>query len=448
MQKNRKQKVNVVTLGCSKNLVDSEVLMRQLDDRYEVTNDSNDPADIMVINTCGFIQDAKEESVDMILSAIEAKKAGQLQKVIVTGCLSQRYKKELGEEMGGVDAFFGVNDLPQILKTLEVDYKKELTGERHLTTPTHFAYLKISEGCDRNCAFCAIPLIRGKHVSKPFEEVVSEAEIMAAKGVKELLLIAQDLTYYGLDLYKKRRITELVTRLSEIDGLEWIRLHYAYPAGFPEDLLDVMQKNPKVCKYLDIPLQHISNRILASMKRGLDGEKTRQLALSWRKKVPGMALRSTFIVGYPGETEEKFRQLLDFVSEMRFDRLGVFQYSPEENTTAFDLPDDVPFEVKQEREDRLMQLQQQISLELNNEKVGRTFKVLIDKKESDYYIGRTEFDSPEVDNEVLIPAEENALQIGEFYSVIITRSDFYDLYGERVEGLKGSKVKGSEGKKV
>ena len=433
MRKTKKQKVNVVTLGCSKNLVDSEVLMRQLDNRYNIVNDSNEPSDIMIINTCGFIQDAKEESIDMILSAIEAKKAGQLQKVIVTGCLSQRYKKELREEMSDIDAFFGVNDLPQILQTLEVDYKKELIGERHLTTPSHFAYLKISEGCDRSCAFCAIPLIRGKHISKPFEEILAEAEKLAAKGVKELLLIAQDLTYYGLDLYKKRRIAELVEQLSNIVGIEWIRLHYAYPAGFPEDLLDVMQKNQKVCKYLDIPLQHISSRILESMKRGLDGEKTRQLALSWRKKVPGMALRSTFIVGYPGETEEEFQQLLDFVREMRFDRLGVFQYSPEENTTAFDLPDDVPETVKQEREDRLMQLQQQISLELNNEKIGRTFKVLIDKKEGGFYIGRTEFDSPEVDNEVLIPAEGTTLQTGEFYNVKITRSDFYDLYGEVIE---------------
>ncbi len=430
MRKTKKQKVNVVTLGCSKNLVDSEVLMRQLDDRYEVMNDSNDPSDIMIINTCGFIQDAKEESVDMILSAIEAKKAGKLRKVIVTGCLSQRYKSELAEEMSNVDAFFGVNDLPQILKTLEVNYKKELVGERHLTTPSHFAYLKISEGCDRSCAFCAIPLIRGKHMSKPFEAVVAEAEKLAAKGVKELLLIAQDLTYYGLDLYKKRRIAGLVNRLSEIDGIEWIRLHYAYPDGFPEDLLDVMQHNPKICKYLDIPLQHINSRILQSMKRGLDGEKTRQLALSWRKKVPGMALRSTFIVGYPGETEEEFRQLLDFIAEMRFDRLGVFQYSPEENTTAFALPDDVPEIVKQEREDRLMALQQEISLELNDKKVGKTFKVIIDKKEGDFYVGRTEFDSPEVDNEVLISAEGSALQTGRFYQVKITSSDFYDLYGE------------------
>ena len=430
MRKKKKQKVNVVTLGCSKNLVDSEVLMRQLDDRYEVMNDSNDPSDIMIINTCGFIQDAKEESVDMILSAIEAKKAGKLRKVIVTGCLSQRYKSELAEEISNVDAFFGVNDLPQILKMLEVNYKKELVGERYLTTPSHFAYLKISEGCDRSCAFCAIPLIRGKHISKPFEAVVAEAEKLAAKGVKELLLIAQDLTYYGLDLYKKRRIAGLVNRLSEINGIEWIRLHYAYPDGFPEDLLDVMQHNPKICKYLDIPLQHINSRILQSMKRGLDGEKTRQLALSWRKKVPGMALRSTFIVGYPGETEEEFQQLMDFIAEMRFDRLGVFQYSPEENTTAFALPDDVPEIVKQEREDRLMALQQEISLELNDKKVGKTFKVLIDKKEDDFYVGRTEFDSPEVDNEVLISAGGSALQTGRFYQVKITSSDFYDLYGE------------------
>ncbi len=419
----------MVTLGCSKNLVDSEVLMRQLDPRYEVFSDSNEPSDIVVINTCGFIHDAKEESIDMILSAVEAKKAGKLQKVIVTGCLSQRYKKELENEIDHVDGFFGVNDLPQILKTLAVDYKKELVGERRLTTPSHYAYLKISEGCDRHCAFCAIPLIRGKHVSKPFEEVVAEAEKLAAKGVRELLLIAQDLTYYGLDLYGKRRIAALVQRLSQIDGIEWIRLHYAYPAGFPEDLLDVMRENPRVCRYLDIPLQHISSRILQSMKRGLDGEKTRRLALSWRKKVPGMALRSTFIVGYPGETEAEFQQLLDFVREMRFDRLGVFQYSPEENTAAFDLPDDVPAEVKQQREERLMELQRQISLELNNEKTGRTFRVVIDKKEGDFYVGRTEFDSPEVDNEVLVPAGEGPLQTGAFYQVKITRADFYDLYG-------------------
>ena len=430
MRKKKKEVVNVVTLGCSKNLVDSEVLMRQLDNRYKVTNDSNDPSDIMIINTCGFIQDAKEESIDMILSAVEAKKAGLLKKVIVTGCLSQRYKKELQEEIKNVDAFFGVNDLPHILQTLEVDYKKELVGERRLTTPSHYAYLKISEGCNRSCSFCAIPLIRGRHISKPFEAIVTEAEKLAVKGVKELLLIAQDLTYYGIDRYGRRRIAALVQALSEIQGIEWIRLHYAYPAGFPEELLDVMRDNPKVCRYLDIPLQHINSRILQSMKRGLDGRKTRQLALSWREKVPDIALRSTFIVGYPGETEEEFQQLLDFIREMRFDRLGVFRYSPEENTAAYDLPDDVPAEVKQEREERIMELQQQISLEMNNEKIGKTFKVIIDKKEGGFYIGRTEFDSPEVDNEVMIPVEGKNLQPGKFYQVKIIRSDFYDLYGE------------------
>ncbi|MBE0651836.1 MAG: 30S ribosomal protein S12 methylthiotransferase RimO [Bacteroidales bacterium] len=425
----KKQRVNVVTLGCSKNLVDSEALMRQLDHKYQIFHDSDLPSDIVVINTCGFIQDAKEESVDMILSAIEAKKAGNLKKIVVTGCLSQRYKKELKDEMGEVDAFFGVNDLPEILKTLEVDFKNELIGERLLTTPSHYAYLKVSEGCDRKCSFCAIPLIRGKHISKPFEEVVVEAEKLAAKGVKEILLIAQDLTYYGLDLYGKRRIAELVQRISEIQGIEWIRLHYAYPAGFPEDLITLLKENPKVCNYLDIPLQHISSRILKSMKRGLDGQGTKKLVHSLREQIPGLALRSTFIVGYPGETEEEFQELLDFVKETRFERLGVFQYSPEEDTSAFDLKDNIPAKVKQDREDRLMELQQEISLELNKEKEGGIFKVVIDKKEDEFYIGRTEFDSPEVDNEVLIPIGDHELKPGNFYDVKITKSDYYDLYG-------------------
>ncbi len=428
----KKQKVNIVTLGCSKNIVDSEVLMRQLYNRYEVVNDSNDAADIMVINTCGFIADAKEESVDMILSAVEAKKAGQLKKIIVTGCLSQRYKKDLQEEIENVDAFFGVNDLPQILKSLEVDYKKELLGERYLTTPSHYAYLKVSEGCDRHCSFCAIPLIRGRHISKAFEDIIAEAENLAASGVKELLLIAQDITYYGLDLYGKRRITELVRRLSEIDGIRWIRLHYAYPAGFPEDLPDEIRNNPKVCNYLDIPLQHISSRILKSMKRGLDGEGTRKLVQAMKEKVPGIAIRSTFIVGYPGETEEEFQQLLDFVAESKFDRLGVFQYSPEEDTSAFELYDDVPAKVKQARENRLMELQQEISLQLNREKIGKILTTIIDKQEGDFYVGRTQFDSPEVDNEVLIPVSEGVLKIGDFFEVKITSSDFYDLYGSVV----------------
>lgn len=424
----KKQTVNVVTLGCSKNLVDSEALMQQLDHKYQVIHDSDQSSDILVINTCGFIQDAKEESVDMILSAIEAKKAGDIKKVVVTGCLSQRYKTELRDEMEEVDAFFGVNDLPEILKTLEVDFKKELVGERMLTTPSHYAYLKVSEGCDRKCSFCAIPLIRGKHISKPFDEVIAEAENLAAKGVKEILLIAQDLTYYGLDLYGKRRIAELADRLSQIPGIEWIRLHYAYPAGFPRDLIKLLRENPKVCNYLDIPLQHINSRILKSMKRGLNGEKTKALVRSLREQIPNLALRSTFIVGYPGETKEEFLELLEFVKETRFDRLGVFQYSPEEDTTAFNLKDDIPDVVKQEREDRLMELQQNISLELNQEKESSVFKVLIDKKEGDFYVGRTEFDSPEVDNEVLIPAENCNLNPGNFYDVRITESDYYDLF--------------------
>jgi ribosomal protein S12 methylthiotransferase len=429
----KKKTVNVVTLGCSKNLVDSEALMQHLDHKYQVVHDSDETSDIMIINTCGFIQDAKEESVDMILSAIEAKKAGDIKKVVVTGCLSQRYKKDLKDEMEEVDGFFGVNDLPEILKALEVDFKKELVGERLLTTPSHYAYLKVSEGCDRKCAFCAIPLIRGKHVSKPFEEIITEAENLAAKGVKEILLIAQELTYYGLDLYGKRRIAELADRISQIPGIEWIRLHYAYPAGFPSDLITLLKENPKVCNYLDIPLQHINSRILKSMKRGLDGEKTKALVRSWREQIPNLTLRSTFIVGYPGETEEEFQELLDFVKERRFDRLGVFQYSPEEDTSAFNLADDVPQDVKQEREDRLMELQQNISLELNQEKEGTILKVLIDKKEGEFYVGRTEFDSPEVDNEVLIPVENNNLQVGNFYDVKIYESDYYDLYGTLVK---------------
>ncbi len=422
------KKINVITLGCSKNLVDSEVLMRQLDSSYEIVNDSDDASDIIVINTCGFIGDAKEESIDTILSAVEAKKAGRAEKVLVTGCLSERYKKELKDELENVDGFYGVNDLPHILKELEVDYKKELIGERHLTTPSHFAYLKVSEGCDRSCAFCAIPLIRGKHLSQPEELLVKEAKFLASKGVKEILLIAQDLTYYGLDLYGKRTIARLVEKLSDIDGIEWIRLHYAYPAGFPEELLQLMNENPKVCKYLDIPLQHINDRILKSMKRGLGSDGTRRLVKAMKEKVPGVALRTTLIVGYPGETEEEFEELLDFISEAKFDRLGVFTYSEEEDTSAFKLEDDVPEEIKQERLNRVMELQQGISLELNKQRVGRVFKTIIDRKEGEYFVGRTQFDSPEVDNEVLV-SSETPLSIGEFYNVTIERADFFDLYG-------------------
>ncbi len=428
--KKSKQKINVISLGCSKNLVDSEVFMRQVEPYYRVEADSNRPADIVVINTCGFIHDAKEESVETILSAVEAKKRGEIKKVLVTGCLSQRYKKELKAEIKEVDGFFGVNELPQILHALNVDYKKELVGERRLTTPSHFAYLKISEGCDRKCSFCAIPLIRGKHISRSIESLTDEAEKLAAKGVKELILIAQDLTYYGIDLYGKRVIHTLADRLSEVKGIEWIRLHYAYPAGFPWELTKVMARNAKVCRYLDIPLQHINSRILHSMKRGLDGNMTRKFVERVRREVPGVAFRTTFIVGYPGETEKEFKELLQFVAESRFERVGVFTYSPEEDTAAYGLQDDVPEEVKQERKERLMSLQENISLELNKQKQGKVFKVLLDKKEGDYYTGRTEFDSPEVDNEVLIPAGKKRLHTGRFYDIKITGADYFDLYGE------------------
>jgi ribosomal protein S12 methylthiotransferase len=428
----QKQKVNIITLGCSKNLVDSEVLMGQLKDHYQVVHDSDEKSDVVVINTCGFINDAKEESVDTILRAVESKKAGDVSKVIVCGCLSQRYKKDLQEEITEVDGFYGVDELPNVLDALKVDYKKDLIGERTLTTPKHYAYLKISEGCDRTCSFCAIPLIRGKHKSKTKENIIIEVEKLAAKGVKELILIAQDLTYYGVDIYHSRELANLVQNISEVDGIEWIRMHYAYPQGFPEDLLKVMAENPKVCRYLDIPLQHINNRLLMSMNRRINSEGTIDLVEKLKNQVPGVALRTTLIVGYPGETEEDFVELLDFVKTYRFDRLGVFQYSPEEFTAAHNLPDDVPDEIKQERADRLMMLQQQISLELNKEKEGKIFKTIIDRKEGDHYIGRTEFDSPEVDNEVLIPVSEGQLDIGSFYNVEIVKADFFDLMGKIV----------------
>ena len=426
----QKQKVNIITLGCSKNLVDSEVLMGQLGDKYEVAHDSNDASDVVVINTCGFIKDAKEESVDTILRAVAQKKVGDIQKVIVCGCLSERYKTDLKEEITEVDGFYGVNDLPQILKDLEVDYKKELVGERLVTTPKHFAYLKISEGCNRTCSFCAIPLIRGRHKSKPKEEIITEVTSLAAKGVKELLIIAQELTYYGVDIYNKREIADLLNQISEVNGIEWIRLHYAYPAGFPEELLDVMAENPKICNYLDIPLQHIRNKLLKSMKRHITAEGTYALIDKIKSKVTGVALRTTLIVGYPGETEEDFEELLEFVNKVRFDRLGVFQYSHEEHTGAYMLADDVPEDVKQDRADRVMMVQQEISNELNKEKEGQVFKIIIDRKEGEHYVGRTAFDSPEVDNEVLIPVEGHELSLGEFYDIRIVKSDFFDLYGE------------------
>ncbi len=422
----KKQKVNVITMGCSKNLVDSEVLMKQLEDKYTVEHDSNSASDIVVINTCGFINDAKEESINTILNALEMKAIGKIKKVFVTGCLSQRYKKELTVEMPEVDAYFGINDLTDILKSLDTDYRHELYGQRILTTPKHFAYLKISEGCNRKCSFCAIPLIRGPIVSRKMEDLVMEANFLAAQGVKELLLIAQDLTWYGLDIYGKRVLPELLDKISEIEGIEWIRMHYTYPANFPVGLLKTMHENKKVCPYLDMPLQHISSKILRSMKRGLGGDKTIALLDRIKTEVPDVAFRTTLIVGYPGETEDDFQELLDFVKKYRFDRLGVFTYSPEEGTSADLLEDNVPKEVKEDRKEKLMAMQQDISLELNQAKIGRTFKVIIDRKENGNYVGRTIYDSPEVDNEVIIETKQK-LNIGDFVETKIIGADFFDL---------------------
>jgi ribosomal protein S12 methylthiotransferase len=416
----RKNKVNVVTLGCSKNLYDSEILMGQLQaNRFEVEHESQtDDAAIVIINTCGFIDNAKQESIDTILRYVEAKDAGAVEKVYVTGCLSERYKPELEKEIPEVDAWFGTRDLPRLLKTLKADYKHELVGERLLTTPAHYAYFKISEGCDRPCSFCAIPLMRGKHVSIPIETLIEQAKKLAAQGTKELLLIAQDSTYYGLDLYKERRLAELMNRLADVNGIEWIRLHYAFPSGFPEDVLDVIRDRTTICNYLDMPLQHVSDKMLQSMRRGTSKAKTLQLVERIREKVPGIALRTTLITGYPGETEADHEEMLRWVEDTRFDRLGVFTYSHEENTHAFLLNDDVPAEVKQARAEAVMEVQQGISAKLNQDKVGNTYKVLIDRKEGDYFIGRTEFDSPEVDNEVLIKAENSTyLRIGDLYGV-------------------------------
>ncbi len=400
-----------------------------MDAEHESTKDD---ANIVVINTCGFIDNAKQESIDTILRFAEAKKEGLVEKVYVTGCLSERYKPELQKEIPDIDDYFGTRDLPKLLKTLGADYKYELLGERLLTTPSHFAYLKISEGCDRPCSFCAIPLMRGKHVSKPIEDLVREAQSLAAKGVKELMIIAQDSTYYGIDIYGKRRLAELLNALSEVEGIEWIRLHYAYPTGFPEDVLDVMRENPKVCKYIDIPLQHISDNMLKSMRRGTTSEKTRKLIETLREKVPGIAIRTTLIVGYPGETEADIDEMKQWVEETRFDRLGVFTYSHEENTHAYNLADDVSAEDKELRANDIMEIQQGISYNLNQQKIGKVFKVLFDKVEGGYFVGRTEFDSPEVDNEVLVDAENQYVRIGDFANVKITSADDFDLYGEIV----------------
>lgn len=425
----KKNKINVITLGCSKNVYDSEVLMGQLKaSGKEVVHEQE--GNIVVINTCGFIDNAKAESVNTILEYVEKKEQGIVDKVFVTGCLSERYKPDLEKEIPNVDQYFGTTDLPILLKALGADYKHELLGERLTTTPKNFAYLKIAEGCDRPCSFCAIPLMRGKHVSQPIEKLVKEAQGLAKNGVKELILIAQDLTYYGLDLYKKRNLAELLENLVKIEGIEWIRLHYAFPTGFPMDVLELMKKEPKICNYIDIPLQHISDNILKSMRRGTTHEKTTNLLREFRKAVPGMAIRTTLIVGYPGETEEDFQILKNWVEEMRFERLGCFAYSHEENTHAYLLEDDVPDEIKQQRAAEIMDIQSQISWDLNQEKIGQTFKCIIDRKEGPYFVGRTEFDSPDVDNEVLIDASKFYLKVGDFSMIKITDATEFDLYGE------------------
>ncbi|GAB2458605.1 ribosomal protein S12 methylthiotransferase RimO [Hymenobacter qilianensis] len=431
----RANKVNVITLGCSKNVVDSEVLMGQLRaNQFDVTHEAaTSDANIVIINTCGFIDNAKQESIDTILRYADEKEAGRLEKLYVTGCLSQRYKSDLEVEIPQVDAYFGTLELPQLLKTLEADYKHELVGERLITTPSHYAYFKIAEGCNRPCSFCAIPLMRGKHVDRPMEDLVREAKRLASMGTKELILIAQDLTYYGLQAYGERKLADLLRNLSDVNGIDWIRLQYAYPSQFPLDALDVMAERSNICKYLDMPLQHISDNMLKTMRRGISKRRTIELVDTMRQRVPGIALRTTLIAGHPGETERDFDELYDFVERTRFDRLGIFTYSHEDNTHAYSLADDVPAELKQERADQIMELQQGISMELNEQKVGQTYKVLFDRKESGYFVGRTEFDSPEVDNEVLVAATPDThVRLGDFAPVLIHDASDFDLYGTLV----------------
>ncbi len=427
----KKNRINVVTLGCSKNIYDSEVLLGQLKGNgLDATHESTeDDANIVVINTCGFIDNAKQESIDTILRYAQAKQDGLVEKVFITGCLSERYKPDLEKEIPNIDQYFGTRDLPRLLKALGADYKHELVGERLLTTPSHYAYFKISEGCDRPCSFCAIPLMRGKHVSTPIEQLVENARQLAAKGVKELMLIAQDSTYYGIDLYGERKLADLLKELCKVEGIEWIRLHYAFPTGFPEDVLEVMAREPKICKYLDMPLQHISDPVLKSMRRGTTKEKTDRLIGEIRSKVPGIAIRTSLIVGYPGETKKDFETMLNWVKKMRFERLGVFTYSHEENTHAHLLDDNVSSKEKKRRAEAIMEAQQEISEELNQSRVGQTLRVLIDRKEGEYFVGRSEFDSPEVDNEVLVTAEDNYLRVGDFVQVKITGAEYFDLYG-------------------
>ncbi len=429
----KKNKVNVVTLGCSKNMVDSENLMSQLKaNKFQVTHESEkEDASIIIINTCGFIENAKQESIDTILRYVDAKQEGRVDKVYVTGCLSQRYKPELEKEIPDVDAYFVTQDLPRLLKTLKADYKHELVGERVLTTPSHYAYMKISEGCDRKCSFCAIPLMRGGHVSVPMENLVKQAQGLVKQGVKEIMLIAQDLTYYGLDLYKKRNVADLIRQLSDVEGLEWIRLHYAFPSGFPMDIIDAIKDCPNVCNYLDMPLQHVSDNMLKAMRRGITKEKSTRLVEAIREKVPDIAMRTTFLVGYPGETEKDVEELVEWVEKMRFDRAGVFTYSHEQNTHGFKSEDNVREEEKKKRAERVMAVQCEISNELNHKKIGKTLKVLFDRKEGGYFIGRTEHDSPEVDNEVLVKADKDTyIRIGDFADIRITSAGDYDLYGE------------------
>lgn len=422
-------------MGCSKNLVDSEVMLTQLKGNgIEVSHESlQQDNNVIIINTCGFIDNAKQESIDTILQYVDAKEKGLVEKVYVTGCLSQRYKDDLEKEIPQVDAFFGTRDLPALLKKFKADYKHELVGERLLTHPSHYAYMKISEGCDRPCSFCAIPLMRGGHVSKPIEELVKEAEHKAANGTKELLLIAQDSTYYGLDLYKKRRLADLMKALADVNGIDWVRLHYAYPTGFPMDVIDVMAEHPNICNYLDIPLQHGSSDVLKVMRRGTSREKQEELIHRIREKIPGIGIRTTLIAGHPGEGEKEFQEMVDFVERMKFERLGVFTYSHEEDTHAFTMNDDVPDEEKQARANHLMEVQEQISFDLNQEKVGQTFKVLVDKKENGYFVGRTEFDSVEVDNEVLIDASKHYCRVGDFVQVKVNDATEFDLYGDVVD---------------
>ncbi|MBO5811237.1 MAG: 30S ribosomal protein S12 methylthiotransferase RimO [Bacteroidales bacterium] len=439
----KKPKLNIVTLGCSKNKVDSERLAASLEFKYDIMHDSDKKSDVVIINTCGFIGDAKEESIDTILEYAELRRAKKIKRLYVTGCLSQRYRKDLQEEIHEVDGFYGVESVQMIAKdiltqesadseTLRLCDSVSYNHERVLSTPEHYAYLKISEGCNRRCAFCAIPLIRGEHVSVPMDDLIKEAELLAQKGVKELILIAQDLTYYGRDIDGQYRIVELVKRLLEIKEFEWIRLHYGYPQGFPDELLDLMNQEPRICNYIDLPLQHISTPILKNMRRGVDKEQTINFVKNARNRVPGIAFRTTFIVGFPGETEEQFEELCDFIREMKFERAGVFAYSPEEGTPAYEMEDDVPEEVKQQRVDDIMAIQQNISLETNEKRVGTVEKVLIDRVEGDYYVGRTQYDSPEVDDEILISLDDADLEVGTFVNAKIVKADYFDLYAEIV----------------